>query len=306
MGLKISVIVPIPPELKEPTNISILNKIKNKGIEVIIVTGRNPSKQRNIAVTKASGDILYFIDEDSIPRMENLDLIRDEFEKNNVDILGGPSVLPEKGPTIEEVYYHILSMPLIVGGISSRYTEIGKRRRSGEGELILCNMAVRKQFFQDLNGFPEDLYPNEENAFLVMAKRKKANIIYNPVFTVEKAMKLKINEFIKLIFKYGKGRGNQTRRYPSTVNIIKLLTVFFLPLIIFSIIYDPAEYIFDAYLIYDIILAFLLSNWTFYTFFHYLLLIPLTHSTYGIGIVVGLFSGSKSQKAGNMEVTILK
>jgi len=294
------------PELEEPDNISVLKKFHSKGIEVIIVKGKNPSLQRNRGVEKASGDIIYFLDKDSFPTMENIKIIKKEFKNNDVDILGGPQILPEKGPLMEEIYYDILSYPPLVGKTASRYYKRGKRRKSDEGELILSNMAVRKNVFSRVGFFNEKLYPNEENDFLKRAEKAGFNIIYNPDFAVEKPMKLSVFGFLKQTFKYGFGRGFQTKRKPTFSNVLKFLFIFFTPLFIASFFITSLDYFLFAYILYDITIAMILSNWSFWTFFHYLFLIPLFHNSYSIGILFGLFSKNKYIKSDDFQIIVLK
>ncbi len=294
----------MPPSRKEPANSALLGKLKEKGAEIIIVKGLNPSLQRNQGVKASTGEVIYFLDEDSFPSLENLEMIRNEFGKSGTDILGGPSVIPDEGGTLEEVFYNIFSTNLVVGRLASRYKERGKRRRTDEGELILCNMAVRRSLFDDLGGFAEDLYPNEENEFIQRALKKKANVIYEPSFTVKKTLDIKAGEFIALLLKYGRGRGMQTRRYFKTTNILKLAPVLFIPVIAVSLIVKPLEYIFDLYLIYLLALSMVLSGWSFLTFFHYLLFIPATHMFYGLGILAGLFS--KAKRAMSTETEMIR
>ncbi len=305
MSIKISIVIPIEPDIENPNSYHILNRWKNKGIETIIVKGKNPSLQRNRGIEKASGDIIYFLDKDSEVNWKNIEIIKEEFENNNIDILGGPQILPETGPTIEEIYYDILSTPVLTGKTASRYTKKGTRRDSNDSELILCNLAMRKSIFSEIGYFNEELYPNEENDLLAKAKKKGKKIIYNPDFYVEKPMKLSIIGFIKQTFKYGFGRGNQTRKSITSLNILKFLFILFAPMFILGFFVTPFNYILFTYLLFDILIAMILSNWSFFTFFHYLILIPLFHFSYSVGILFGLFLKNNYIKSQDIEIIVL-
>ena len=62
-------------------------------IEVLLVAGSNPSAQRNEAAAKAKGDILYFLDNDSILHLRALSTLVDALEDYpEASGIGGPAI----------------------------------------------------------------------------------------------------------------------------------------------------------------------------------------------------------------------
>ncbi|MCD6579909.1 glycosyltransferase [bacterium] len=305
MALKISVVVLIGPKVKFPDNINILKKWKEKGMEIIMVKGLNPTLLWNKGITHASGDIIYFLDKDSQPAWGNIEIIKDEFSNKDTDILGGPQLLPQEGPQMEEIYYDILSTPVLSGNSAPRFSKRGERRVTNDSELIFSNIAIRKKVFSEIGNLNENIYPNALNAFLHKAKKRGCKIIYDPKFFVEKQMKLSVIKFIKTIFKSGFGRGIQTKKDFKSINIFKFLFILFAPLFIMGFFIDPLEYILFAYFLFDILIAMLLSNWSFFTFFHYLFLIPIFHFTGSIGIFFGLFLKNPYIGSNDIEINML-
>ncbi|HEY5974070.1 MAG TPA: glycosyltransferase family A protein, partial [Geobacteraceae bacterium] len=64
---RISVIIPVKPGIV-PTALAALRAVDYPDdlYEVFVAEGRRPSGQRNRAAAAASGDILYFLDDDSL------------------------------------------------------------------------------------------------------------------------------------------------------------------------------------------------------------------------------------------------
>src|ERR1043166_3310157 len=63
-------------------------------LEIILARGKQPSAQRNAAIKEARGDLVYFLDDDSVPEPKNLRRIIGHFADANVQMVGGPAVCP--------------------------------------------------------------------------------------------------------------------------------------------------------------------------------------------------------------------
>ena len=95
---------------------------------------------RNAACAKATGDILAFIDDDAIAPENWVEEIQFFFEFHPWNACVGGPVLPEyHGRSIPERWHWIIGCT----GISRR--------------PICCNMAVWKDAFEKMHGFPENL-----------------------------------------------------------------------------------------------------------------------------------------------------
>jgi hypothetical protein len=67
-------------------------------LEIILARGKQPSVQRNAALRAAAGEIIYFLDDDSIALPENLRRGVAQFASADVKMVGGPSLCPPDAP----------------------------------------------------------------------------------------------------------------------------------------------------------------------------------------------------------------
>jgi glycosyltransferase involved in cell wall biosynthesis len=168
-GLKISVIIPCKGHSSELRNcINGLCQIKiDIPYEVIVVDSNadsevlstvqdfsdikivrsnenlNAGPARNLGVSHASGCYLAFIDADCIPTNRWLKAAYDALE-NGAQMVGGP--------VLDEMPYH----PIAATDNLLQFAELGSERPFGITELLPgCNLAVRKDIFKEVNGFPD-------------------------------------------------------------------------------------------------------------------------------------------------------
>ena len=135
-------------------------------LEIIVARGKQPSIQRNAGIRAAHGDIIYFLDDDSVPPPGNLRRVAAAFADPQVEMIGGPNLCPADAPMLEQVFALVHASWLAFGPSRARYAKVGGLRESSEKELILCNLAARRAPMLELGGFNELLYPNEENALM--------------------------------------------------------------------------------------------------------------------------------------------
>jgi glycosyltransferase involved in cell wall biosynthesis len=184
-------------------------------LEMIVARGRQPSIQRNAAMKAARGDLIYFLDDDSVPPPDNLLRAVKHFEDPQVKIVGGPNLCPPDAPPPEQVFSLVLSSWLAFGPSRPRYAKVGSVRATGEKELILCNLVARRGAMLELGGFNEALYPNEENALMDELHRRGGKLIYDPQFFVHRRPRRTLKSFAKMLMTYGRGRAEQFRVYPT-------------------------------------------------------------------------------------------
>jgi len=184
-------------------------------LEILLARGRQPSVQRNTGLRQARGEIVYFLDDDSLAPPENLRRIAAAFRDPNVVMLGGPNLCPPDAPPLERVFALVLSTWLAFGPSRARYTPVGKRRDASEKELILCNLAARRQPVLELGGFDEKLYPNEENALMDQLQQRGGRLVYDPEFVVHRRPRRTLGAFARMLRTYGRGRAEQFRVNPT-------------------------------------------------------------------------------------------
>jgi len=262
----ISVIIPVRDSEPAPQVLqSLINIDYPLGkIEILIAEGKCPSMQRNRAAGVASGEILYFLDDDS---MADIDLFRfaaRSFWDPTVALVGGPSEIVTNGSLLQRSIGYVLGSYFATANVRCRYRAIGRFEQDGtEQNLILCNLAVRRQVFLGENGLDERLYPNEENEFLNRLCRHGHRAIYNPKMVVSRPHRSSLKEFFTQMYRYGRGRVEHFFIQPRFIN-----PIYFLPL---------------AFLFYLISLPFALNTWG-NTLLSWIYLIPI--GIYAEGVAV--------------------
>jgi len=178
--------------------------------EIILAEGKNPSLQRNMAVNEAQGDIIYFFDDDSALIPGGVESVLEVFNTDSsAAVCGGPALTPDTDTRIQKSFGAVLASSWASAKSSARYKKAGVKRYTGEHEMILCNMAVKKDVFTGMNSFREDLYPNEENEFLSRVSASGAKIVYEPKAAVHRSARADYSAFVRQCFNYGRGRGEQ-------------------------------------------------------------------------------------------------
>jgi cellulose synthase/poly-beta-1,6-N-acetylglucosamine synthase-like glycosyltransferase len=277
-------------------------------LEIIVARGKQPSIQRNAGMKAAKGEIVYFLDDDSVPDAQNLHRIIGHFVNADVKIVGGPNICPADAPELEQVFALVLSSWLAFGPSRARYAPVGAPRESSEKELILCNMAARRGPMLELGGFNEALYPNEENALMDELQKRGGKLFYDPGVTVFRRPRRTLRAFCRMLMTYGRGRAEQFREHPtlgSAPNFVPplfclyLLTLPFLPLPSLALLAVYGA----ALLVQTVLLAFVGG---IVRSFVAMPLIALTHILYGLGFWKGLFTRLKPAHEPSNEPVMLE
>lgn len=289
----VSIIIPTKPDLREIQAVGAALKLDypKERLEIIVARGTQPAVQRNKALREARGELVYFLDDDSLPRPGNLKLATSWFEKPAVQIVGGPNLCPPDAPPLEQAFGLVMSALLAFGPSRARYCPVGKARPSSEKELILCNMMARREPLLKLGGFDEALYPNEENALMDEIQKQGGQMIYDPDFAIERRPRKSFRAFMRMLMTYGRGRAEQFRLHPTPGSALNLVPPLFC-------LYLPLALIFRGLLLWPLlayVLAILLQTWVLRTasgkrMARVAPLIVLTHVLYGAGFWKGLFT----------------
>jgi GT2 family glycosyltransferase len=184
-------------------------------LQILIARGHQPSVQRNAALRAARGDIIYFLDDDSIAPPSSLRRALEHFQSPDVKMAGGPSLCPPDAPALQQAFALTMGSWLAFGPSCSRYRARGGVRPSSEKELILCNLLARREDILQLGGFNESLYPNEENALMDELQKRGGRLLYDPGLIVHRPPRPSLRSFCKMLLTYGRGRAEQFRLHPA-------------------------------------------------------------------------------------------
>lgn len=267
-------------------------------LKVIVARGTQPSAQRNAALKAARGDLIYFLDDDSVPEPGNLRRAVAHFKDPKVQMVGGPSLCPREAPPLEQVFALMLASWVAFGPSRARYAAVGHVRETSEKELILCNQLARRQTMLDLGGFNEALYPNEENALMDELQKRGGKLIYDPQILVHRRPRSSLKAFARMLLAYGRGRAEQFRLHPTPGSALNFVPPLFcvyllaLPLLlaltsIGKLCLVPLAFYVLAVLAQAVVLA---AGGRIFQSLAAIPLIVLTHVLYGLGFWRGLFT----------------
>ncbi|MBI5685135.1 MAG: glycosyltransferase [Verrucomicrobia bacterium] len=292
----ISVVIPHKPGLEEVRVLESLKAVDypRDRYEVIVAEGFHPSKQRNQAVAKSRGDIVVFFDDDVTPDPKVFTRFVATFEEfPDAAVVGGPSVIPPTDNFWQQCFARVMRSRVTMGRSIARYESNGRRRATNESELILCNVAMRREAFVKAGGFDERLWPNEENEMFERLQRLGYRLIYDPEATVFRSHRPTLGHFVRQLLGYGRGRMGQTIIRPSVTCMIRMVPAAFVIYLASLLAWHPWWYELPlaayALLISSAAAYHAINNRTLAGGLMSLWLLPLAHIAYGVGLLSALF-----------------
>jgi succinoglycan biosynthesis protein ExoA len=311
----VTVIIPVHPAKTEARSAvaSRLLDYPREKLEILVVRSTDlatfPSMKRNAAIRAARGELIYFLDDDSVPLPGNLRRAVAHFADPKVQMVGGPNVCPADAPAIEQTFANVMGSWLSFGPSCARYRAVGKLRDSSEKELISCNLVSRRDVLLESGGFDESLYPNEENA-LMDAVLKRGRLLYDPEMIVHRRPRSNFKSFAKMLFSYGGGRAQQFRLHPTAGSAINFVPPAFCLYLLLVAALVPTRVIPAPWGLWALLpLAFYLAavlvqtaavmtRTDFLSGLRALPLLALTNILYGAGVLRGMFSRIAHVKPG--------
>lgn len=110
-----------------------------------------PGRARNLAVARAHGDLIAFIDADAVPEPDWLD----ELER----------ALPENADAVAGAVLNGTPRSAVgTGGYVLEFAEWHPDRRGLPRHAATCNLLIRRDALERAGGFPETLWPGEDTA----------------------------------------------------------------------------------------------------------------------------------------------
>lgn len=307
----VSVIIPVHPAKTEARSAAASRELDypREKLEIIVVRSTDlstfPSMKRNAAIRAARGELIYFLDDDSVPLHGNLRQAVARFADPKVQMVGGPNICPADAPAIEQAFGNVMGSWLAFGPSCARYRSFGKLRESNEKELISCNLVSRRGVLLEAGGFDESLYPNEENA-LMDAVLKRGKLLYDPEMIVHRRPRSNFKSFARMLFSYGGGRAQQFRLHPTAGSAINFVPPAFVLYLVAVAILVPARVLplwalLPLALYLAAVLAQTLAVMTRTSIMSGLRALPLlvlTNILYGAGVLRGFFSRIAHVKPG--------
>jgi glycosyltransferase involved in cell wall biosynthesis len=185
-----------------------------------------PAAKRDLGARISRSQILVFLDDDSFPSADLLNVFEDAFNEREVSAVGGPGITPATDSFMQQVSGAVF-VSTITGGNPSRYVSKGKSREVDDWPSV--NLAVRRSAFNEVGGFNSVYWPGEDTEFCLKLKRKGHKIVYRPDAIVWHHRRSGLVAHLRQIGNYGFHRGYFARHLPENSRKIK----YFLPSLIF-------------------------------------------------------------------------
>lgn len=265
-------------EIDVPKVKLILTKLKNTG----------PAQKRDIALFRARGKILAFIDDDAYPDKKWLINAVKHFLDRNIAAVGGPGVTPPEDSYWSQLTGLVYSSLFCGGHARHRFN---KEKARFIEDYPAYNLFVRKAVLKKIGGYGSNFYGGEDTYLCLKIINAGFKIFYDPEILVYHHRRPLFTPYLKQILNIGVHRGYFAKIFPETSRRF----IYFLPSIlsiglVSSLILAKPESI-------VILLSFLLMgtvsvirrtsplNAIIVGF-----AIILTHLFYGTGFIKGLFT----------------
>lgn len=249
------------------------------------------SAARNLGMQMAKGQIFVFTDDDCLFEKGWLSRLLEPFVSNKVGAVGGLDQAPEEATFFSKCVGYLFTSFIGTGGLRG-----GDMLRVGRYYPKGCNMAVLREAIDKVGGFDEHLGPGEEIELGYRIEKEGYQIRFAPRAFVWHKRKTTLKAFLQKMFKIGYTRVVLARKHRGLLQIghmipfIGILIAF--SLITLSLISPNALkvllFMASGYLL--ILLASgvqaLFRMKDIRALFIIPLLIPLHHSTHGIGFLV--------------------
>ena len=220
----VSVLIPVHPHKTEVKSAVAARQFDypREKLEIVVVRTTDlsigPGIKRNAGLKAVRGELVYFLDDDSVAPSDNLNRAINHFSDPTVKMVGGPNLCPPDAPMFERVLGLVMGSWLAFGPSCARYRAVGKLRAAGEKELISCNLIARRGAVLEV-GFDPKLVPNEENAMMDGVQKRGGKLLYDPEFFVHRRPRANLRAYAKMLLYYGGGRAQQFRLHPTFASL---------------------------------------------------------------------------------------
>jgi GT2 family glycosyltransferase len=258
---------------------------------------------RNAGLSSATGDIVYFLDDDAFPSDGVVGLLQKIFgEAPDIQVIGGPNVTPEGSSFLPRLFGHLLSSPFVSWRMHRRYAPDGLHADCDDRSLILCNLAIRRSVLAaEKISFDARLDYNEENLMLQHLRRRGYRMLYHPALLVYHARRSGVGGFARQVFKSGEGRGVMTLLLPSSFSPVHALPSLFVGycvmlLFVRSVWFALPLGIYGLASAVNAVALMIRHKENPVSFIPLMLLPFVAHGAYGTGFVYGLWKRMKPRR----------
>ncbi|RMF54919.1 MAG: glycosyltransferase [Calditrichaeota bacterium] len=250
---------------------------------------RGPGAARNMAMEKARGDFLIFVDSDCTVDPLWLQRIDEALHREQADAFGGPDSYREDFPPLLKAINYSMTSFITTGGIRGH-----KRKRLGKFYPRSFNMGLSREVYQKVGGFGS-LRHGQDIEFSHRILESGAKVILIPDAYVYHKRRTSLKKFFRQVFNWGVARINlykidkkmlePVHTLPAVATLIALLTS------LLAVFFTPIRYLFLGGLLLWLILTLLSALHAAWQYRHpaMLVLVPVTMTIqilgYGLGFL---------------------
>ena len=268
--------------------------VQLKGVKVIATGPVKPATKRNLGMKNATGEFYAFSDSDAYPGRDWLKTALPYFNDPDVAGVGGPSMTPGEDTLMQKGSGAVYSGLMGSFKFALRYSS---KRLQDADDLPSCNLIARESVFKESGGFDEKFLTGEDTkACMDIVYRQRKKLVYAPDLVVYHHRRPLFRPHLRQVWTYARHRGLFARIFPRTsrrvayfvpsaivAGLVTGLLLSFIPLVRLFI-----TILCGTYLIAIVLTGLATKNPKLF------LVVPigilLTHLTYGVGFLSGLFS----------------
>ena len=186
----------------------------NARVHVVPTGPVGPGKKRDLALAHCTGEIVAFIDDDTVPRRDWMRNAVRWFEDERVAAVGGPAPTPATDSLRQVASGQVYSSWLVGGTQNYRYYPAPGR---WVDDYPSCNLFIRRSVLQEVGGFDTTFWPGEDTVLCSKITHKLGKKIwYDPDAVVYHHRRPLFRDHLRQIGRYAEHRGCFAKRYPST------------------------------------------------------------------------------------------
>jgi len=143
---KISIVTPVALDANPKDTLESVKTVDYppKFIESFLIHGNRPCQQRNLAISKSNGELIFFLDNDCIFEKKLFKNALRHFDDAKVAAVGGPSLTAKGDSFLQKCFGYVMGSYFGTMSMRAKFNAVGNAREATEKELILCNMCMRK------------------------------------------------------------------------------------------------------------------------------------------------------------------
>jgi GT2 family glycosyltransferase len=271
----------------------------DRKITLIQTGSAGPAQKRDIGAKHANCDVLVFIDDDSYPKADYLEILNEIYQNDKIIAVGGPAITPRDDDFWQKVSGAVF-LSSFSGSAPERYISIGCQKYVDDWPSV--NLSILHKKFLEVGGFDSKFWPGEDTLFCQkIIDKYNTKIVYEPSLIVYHHRRDGLFRHIKQIGAYGMHRGFLSKKLQNSFKIKYFIPSFFvllnLMLVILNMMYDNQTLMNILYLTWSLYLIVLIKS--FFDIIKYenkmisavaIFYIFVTHIIYGIKFLLGFFS----------------